>query len=954
MESKIDLSLLDGLSEDEKKYALQILKEISNSGSSKTYDNLKYSDYKEIPVDIETFLTDDRYLGIPWKDKNGNLKLYPFWLDVLKKLFPNNLETAYDTLLESGARGLGKAQPLYSKLLTSDGFITMGEVKVGDFIYGEDGKTHRVTHIFPQGEKDVYEITFSDNTTVRCCKEHLWTIIQKWNHNKKYTMSLEEIMNRGLKANATKRGAIGCRFGVPITSPLEFEHKDVFISPYTLGVLIGDGYICGNSICFTSTDDEIIDRVNSELLSNKYTLSKYRDSYNIVNIDKSHVGRAANVNKYKQAIHNLKLAVRSDEKFIPKDYLLTDVESRIQLLQGLMDTDGYIDKKGYLTYCTTSKRLKDDFIFLVQSLGGTAPCRVKRGKYRNAEGVVVECKNCYDISVNLPSCITPFHLTRKLNRLNVNKHEPFRTIRGIAFIGKEECQCILIDSDTHLYLTDNLIVTHNSEIACGAVCAYLMYRVMCLKDPLEFFHLKPTEKIAFAFMNIKLDLSEAIANDKFQKTIQMSPWFMSKGTMTQRHNKPYWIPPEPIEIIIGSQADDIIGRPIFFCLDGETQIKTLGGIHKIKDLVDKNIQVISIDENGNECVSETCTVKPTLKTNEEYQIELEDGSIIKCTSTHRFMLKDGSYKMTKDLTEDDELFSEDTVPFGYIYKFVNLKTNKIYIGKREKSSFDESYYGSGKLWKQDLEKYGKENIKREILCFGYSRSELNELEKYYIKLHNSQDKNIGYNIHKGGQGGNSINDAERWSEMHKGAKNGRYDKEVTKETRSKISKANKGRGLGIKNSKKGRPDVKKPDGFGEKISIALKKRTRSEAELIRLREFAKIGAEKNRGKKRSLETRQKISIALRGHRGLKGKDNPMYGKHRSSETRRKISEKKIGKNLGGNNSNSRKVICVETGEIFNSIVEAREKYSNATHISDCCNGKIKTSGKLHWRYYNED
>lgn len=108
-----------------------------------------------------------------------------------------------------------------------------------------------------------------------------------------------------------------------------------------------------------------------------------------------------------------------------------------------------------------------------------------------------------------------------------------------------------------------------SEIACGAVCAYLMHRVMCLKNPLAFYHLKPTEKIAFAFMNIKLDLSEAIATDKFQKTIQMSPWFMSKGSMTQRNNQPYWNPPSPIEIIIGSQSDDVIGRPIFFAFFDE-------------------------------------------------------------------------------------------------------------------------------------------------------------------------------------------------------------------------------------------------------------------------------------------------------------------------------------------------------------------------------------------------
>lgn len=108
-----------------------------------------------------------------------------------------------------------------------------------------------------------------------------------------------------------------------------------------------------------------------------------------------------------------------------------------------------------------------------------------------------------------------------------------------------------------------------SEIACGAVCPYLMYRVMCLKNPLEFYRIKLTEKIAFAFMNIKLELSEAIAVDKFQKTIQMSPWFMSRGMMTKRNNKPYWNPPDPIEIIIGSQSDDVIGRPIFFAFFDE-------------------------------------------------------------------------------------------------------------------------------------------------------------------------------------------------------------------------------------------------------------------------------------------------------------------------------------------------------------------------------------------------
>lgn len=220
-----------------------------------------------------------------------------------------------------------------------------------------------------------------------------------------------------------------------------------------------------------------------------------------------------------------------------------------------------------------------------------------------------------------------------------------------------------------------------SEVGCGAVGAYLMYRILCLKNPLEYYHLKPTEKICFAFMNIKKDLAKEIAIDKFQKTIQMSPWFMSRGRMTTFEGEPYWIPPNYISIIIGSQSDDVIGLPIFFCLDGDTIIKTTNGDEKLSSLVGKDIQVKSIDKAGNEVISEHCTVKPTLKTNEEYQIELEDGTIIKCTPTHRFMLKDGTYKEARCLTEEDELYS-----MGKSY----LKINNIclIILKEEKQYYD--------------------------------------------------------------------------------------------------------------------------------------------------------------------------------------------------------------------------------------------------------------------------
>ena len=172
---------------------------------------------------------------------------------------------------------------------------------------------------------------------------------------------------------------------------------------------------------------------------------------------------------------------------------------------------------------------------------------------------------------------------------------------------------------------------------------------------------------------------------------------MSHGYLEGR-TKPIWLPKKfndqiAIDIKIGSQADDLIGLPIYFCLEGNTKILTNEGIFKIKDLVDKKIKLFNINEN-NECeLSNECTVKVTAKSKEAYKIELEDGSIIECTPNHKFMLKDGSYKEAKDLTENDDIL--EYKPIGYIYKVTNKLTGEFYIGQHKKSTFDKNYYGSG-------------------------------------------------------------------------------------------------------------------------------------------------------------------------------------------------------------------------------------------------------------------
>ena len=100
---------LKGLPEEERKVALEILKQYSKDGKSELYESLKYADYDEIPVDIHTFLHDKKYLGAALYDPDGRFTLFPYWETKLEEIFPDNTTTKYNTIVFTGAIGLGKS-----------------------------------------------------------------------------------------------------------------------------------------------------------------------------------------------------------------------------------------------------------------------------------------------------------------------------------------------------------------------------------------------------------------------------------------------------------------------------------------------------------------------------------------------------------------------------------------------------------------------------------------------------------------------------------------------------------------------------------------------------------------------------------------------------------------------------------------------------------------------------
>lgn len=108
-ENNLDLSSLDGLSPAEKEYALKILQQYANEGSSDLFNDLKYADYEEIPVDITTFMHDKKYLGNALYNQEGKFTIFPYWENKLKEIFPSPTETAYNTIVFTGAIGLGKS-----------------------------------------------------------------------------------------------------------------------------------------------------------------------------------------------------------------------------------------------------------------------------------------------------------------------------------------------------------------------------------------------------------------------------------------------------------------------------------------------------------------------------------------------------------------------------------------------------------------------------------------------------------------------------------------------------------------------------------------------------------------------------------------------------------------------------------------------------------------------------
>lgn len=372
-----------------------------------------------------------------------------------------------------GSNGVGKAQPLHCKIKTPSGWTTMGDVQIGDLITTPSGETASVVGVFPQGVRPTYRVTFSDGRTTEADEEHLWTVFShRWptKADKRGTRTITTTELQRYVEEAEKKRSAWYNIFVPVVVHPTTEDVDLPVDPYLLGCLLGDGSFVSRDVRFSNSDQQCVNRVNrllreecsQELVSYDHSINYCVRGYG------SHTNNIAN------ALTTLGLiGCNSHTKFIPEVYKHASARQKLQLLQGLMDTDGTIGKTANVSYCSTSKILAHDVQYLIRSLGGKATLTHRTPTYTHGGG---QCDGheAYYLSIAYPTPADLFAIDRKKHQLLV-PHTQYANaglrVVGVERIEDQPCQCIMIDHPDHLYITDDFVVTHNTTMLQGLVYA---------------------------------------------------------------------------------------------------------------------------------------------------------------------------------------------------------------------------------------------------------------------------------------------------------------------------------------------------------------------------------------------------------------------------------------------------------------------------------------------------
>jgi len=402
----------------------------------------------------------------------------PHQLDVTKWLLENGSDASKIKLLEAptGCHRIGQG------IMMSNGTVKKVEdIVVGDTLMGWDSTPRTVLQLC-RGTGQMYEIIPIKGKSFVVNEDHVLTLARTNISKHKYDTRRKDCIDGKIVDVSVKDWLMWSKtqkwihklFRVPITE-FDYQSTDLPISPYFLGVYLGDGYSSNGTMGICTADPEVTEEVYSQA-----------DSWGLgVRVEKQENNKSSSYElTYKRgqqsglsaAIESLGLRhCRSDTKFIPHEYKTSSTSNRLELLAGILDTDGYLSRSVCYDYISKSKQLAGDVAFMARSLGFSAPI-AECEKYSQTGGGGVYHRVCISGSTQMIPC----RIERKqcqVDRLQVKNQ--LRTGFTVNKLGVEPYYGFTLDGDGR-YLLDDFTVTHNSGKTAYATATSSRFPVIAL------------------------------------------------------------------------------------------------------------------------------------------------------------------------------------------------------------------------------------------------------------------------------------------------------------------------------------------------------------------------------------------------------------------------------------------------------------------------------------------
>lgn len=320
-------------------------------------------------------------------------------------------------------------------IITTEGGKNYGDLIVGDSVFHPNGHNINVTALSAEELINDWIVTFSDGTEIYCTEDTKWNVYDraygKW----------RILETGGLAKRKLTNGPIGKRGGrytlqIENSSALDFPDANLPIDPYFLGVWLGDGNSRSAAIYFHPQDPEPVD----EILRRGFKITS-KAVHKDTGVIRVFFGRQS-------IIENLKKLGCSPHKYIPGSYQIASIKQRLNILAGLIDTDGHVDEKGRVRIATGDKLLADSITKLTTTLG-FRPYIMEQQPVMSTSGIQGR-KIVYYVGFQ-PDMKVPVKIPRKMNKRLITQRR-----RGITSVRKEsnwkKRYCIKVSSPDGQYL----------------------------------------------------------------------------------------------------------------------------------------------------------------------------------------------------------------------------------------------------------------------------------------------------------------------------------------------------------------------------------------------------------------------------------------------------------------------------------------------------------------------